>query len=47
MRTFAGVEFDFPGAGIPLSVFGGGDYVTIMGEGSPGFGWHLGVKYNF
>ena len=46
-RTFGGVEFDFSEGGIPFSVFGGADYITKVGEGSAGFGWHLGVKYSF
>ena len=47
MRTFAGVEFDLGNGDIPLSAFGGGDYITTLTEGSAGFGWHLGVKYTF
>ncbi|MBS3788782.1 hypothetical protein KGY79_11365, partial [Candidatus Bipolaricaulota bacterium] len=43
-RTFAGIEFNFPSEGVPLSIFGGGDYVLTEAEGAS-FGWHLGIKY--
>ncbi|MFB6291482.1 MAG: hypothetical protein ABEJ25_07155 [Candidatus Bipolaricaulia bacterium] len=45
-RTFGGVEFDFPGQGVPLSVFAGGGLAFTEAE-SAGFGWHLGFKYTF
>lgn len=45
-RTFGRVEFDFPGGGLPLSAFAGGGMAFAEAEGA-GFGWHLGVKYNF
>lgn len=45
-RTFGGVEFDFPGGGLPLSAFAGGGMAFTEAEGA-GLGWHLGVKYTF